>query len=126
MPRKIDVDDELLTLLHPFQHVDGEPRLRPEQASALLDYVEGIFASGEQASVSRNSWHEYLDLTGRPGFLASLASPEARNLCADHMFPIVDDTGCTLLKMFEQRVAEHPIRIEVTRVMNATTLDGAQ
>ncbi|MGD9020441.1 MAG: GNAT family N-acetyltransferase [Lysobacterales bacterium] len=108
MPRKIDMDDELLTLLQPFQPVDGDSEKLPDQATALLDFVERVLDSGQRASVSQNTWHEYLDVSGRPHFLTSLSSAEERNRWAGHMFRIVDETDYTLLKMFEQRIAEHP------------------
>ena len=104
------LEQDLLALIKPFESVkamDGELR---DEAQALLSCVDNIMASGQSESIHKELWHDYLNTTGRPEFLTSLGSAEARSQWADLMFGIVDASQYTLLTMLQQRVREHPVR----------------
>ena len=100
-------NNDLLRLLEPFcASATGEPV--PQDALALLKAAGTIVDSGEVLRLDPSTWHDYLDTTRRTRFLNCLDGREARYRWADLMFRIVAESDYSLLKMFEQRVAEHP------------------
>jgi len=103
-------EHDLLALVEPFRAPEDKETDLHSKAQALLALVDNILNDGDGEGVSRETWHEYLDITGRPNFLTSLGSPEACRHWADLMFRIVDFSEYKLLNMLEQRVAEHPDR----------------
>ena len=103
-------ENELLSLIKPFEApADNSDSLQTE-ARNLLDFVKAVLDAGDEGLINNGAWHKYLDITGRPAFLGSLDSAEARHHWADLMFRIVESAQYTLLTMFEQRVGEHPQR----------------
>lgn len=104
------LEKDLLALTRLFEPSDEETGIPAEAAHALLDFVERTISSGRIGEIANPHWHEYLNLTGRPRFLESLPSPEDRHRWADMMFNLVETSGYTLRKMWEQRVSEHPKR----------------
>ena len=101
---------DLLALMKPFGTSEGKDGKLCGEAQTLLAFVDSVLESGHGELISRGLWHDYLNITGRPNFLTSLDSPEARCQWADHMFRIVDASQYTLLTMLEQRIREHPER----------------
>ena len=113
---------DLLALMKPFGTSEGKDGDLCAEAQALLAFVDRALASGQGELISRGLWHDYLNITGRPNFLTSLESPEARCQWADHMFRIVDASQYTLLAMLEQRIGEHPGRALFREVDNGPSL----
>ena len=103
-------EQELLSLIQPFEATAGENGALQDKAQDLVSFVDAALTSGDDGLIDKAVWHKYLDITGRPAFLGSLGSAEARNRWADQMFRIVESSQYTLLTMFEQRVGEHPQR----------------
>ena len=106
-----DHEQHLISLMLPFESPDAHYEELLNESQALLAQVGNLLASGDSTAIKPRTWHDYLNTTRRPGFLKSLASPEARSLWADHMFQIVDQSQYTLLCLLQQRVTEHPGRL---------------
>ena len=106
-----DHEQHLISLMLPFEPPDAHYEELLNESQALLAQVGNLLASGDSTAIKPRTWHDYLNTTRRPGFLKSLASPEARSLWADHMFQIVDQSQYTLLCLLQQRVTEHPGRL---------------
>lgn len=111
-----------IALLEPFTHFEDVDRNLQNEARELLAFVENILASGQHDDIHQSLWHEFLDATGRPGFLGALESHEARCQWADCMFHIVDASHYNLLNMLEQRVREHPERALFRELDKAVSL----
>jgi len=120
MPKTTSTNPELeiLTHLDPFTFPPGQQLQKSAQAQGLLDVVHNILNSGQENLVSQAAWHNYLNTTRKPHFLASLATHEARLQWAELMFRIVDHSQYSLNSMFEQRVEEHPDRMLFREVSN--------
>lgn len=103
-------EPELLSLMEPFRTAEEDDESLRIEAHSLLDLVGEILESGQEGQIEAQTWHDYLDTTRRPYFLAALESHEARLQWADIMFRIVDFSRYSLRNMFEQRVNDHPDR----------------
>jgi len=113
---------DLLALMKPFGTFESKDGGLFGEAQTLLAFVDSVLASGHGELISHGLWHDYLNITGRPNFLTSLDSPEARCQWADHMFRIVDASQYTLLTMLEQRIREHPERALFREADNGPSL----
>ncbi|MCP4044381.1 MAG: AMP-binding protein, partial [Gammaproteobacteria bacterium] len=104
-------EQDLLALMQPFDVTESEDNVLNDEAQALLACVEKLVDSGQSEDISPKIWHDYLNISGRPGFLKGLESHKDCYRWADLMFGIVDSSKYTLQTMFEQRVEEHPERL---------------
>ena len=75
---------------------------------AILQWAEEALDS---ADISAETWHEYLDVTGRPDFLKSLPGREHRERWAQTAFQAILTSNYNLLTMLEQRVRRSPNRV---------------
>ena len=63
---------DLNSLIRPFTGSESSPGALSDEARALLSLVADLHSSGKGAEISRDTWHEFLDVTGRPDFLGAL------------------------------------------------------
>ncbi len=117
-----NTEREFLALIGPFKASEDTDAKLQLEAQALLVFVENILAAAQQDEISQSLWHQYLDATGRPDFLGALETHEARCRWANCMFHIIDMSQYSLLKMFEQRVSEHPERALFRELDKAVSL----
>lgn len=101
----------LRKLISPFEDHDSLHDDLPGLARSLLNLVGELLAAGQSGQISPGLWHEYLNVTGKSKFLASLDSPLARSQWAGHIFELIDTSSYSLRKMFEQHINEHPNRL---------------
>jgi hypothetical protein len=104
-------EQELLSLMGPFMDTENQHTDLPDCAQTILTFVTGLLASEQNQQLAPEIWHEYLNITGKSEFLSSLGSTRARHQWAEQVFEIVDKSEYSLLKLFQQRVAEHPDRL---------------
>ncbi len=94
-----------------------------DQATAKRKPKPGISHRKPAADLpGRESWMDFLDLTGRPGFLRNLDQGQ-RDRWAETVFTILQRTQYSLNDLLAQRVNEHPRQVLFRDMSVSPTVD---
>ena len=114
--------DMLTELLDSWKTAKDRQRqgIAPDLLSEAEDAVRKLKPSGAgskpgrektaREAVSRETWFEFLNETGKPVYLRTL-DPGQRELWAEVVFGILQETQYTLDDLMKQRVSEHPQQV---------------
>ncbi|MFN8258544.1 MAG: GNAT family N-acetyltransferase [Bacteroidales bacterium] len=82
-----------------------------KEAQTILENVNLIVNNDETGLVEKEIWFDFLNKSAHPDFLEALPDDNARLLWAELVFKIIQQTGYSLLDMFNQRVKDIPQHI---------------
>ncbi len=103
-----DYNSELAELLVKLETYMDEPGSGSGLPSAVLNLVEEIITEENEAAVTDDTWHRYLELTRYPAFLTNLENIEERYRWAETTFKVIKKSHYTFEIMMNQRAAAHP------------------
>ncbi len=88
-------------------------------ADKILEFVNKIISDNNFDKIERKTWLIYLDTTHKPLFLQTLDILPKRTDWAEGVFKILQNIDYSLKDMVEQRVAEHPNKIQFQDMSSA-------
>ena len=80
---------------------------RKEIASSILSQAGKAFKKKKLYAEEKEIWFKFLNTTGKSDFLKELGTAESRNNWAEQVFLIIQQTGYSLLDLFNHRVEEN-------------------
>ena len=80
---------------------------RKEIASGILSQAGKAFKKKKLKAEEKEIWFSFLNTTGKNDFLKELGTTESRNIWAELVFLIIQQTGYSLLDLFNHRVEDN-------------------